>query len=128
MATPGRTRKEPAIEGEVVGEPTTEEVEASLRDIGDLKIMMRRPSDAQIALIGRLAVAAQREPEKYFTRLVDAFFRVVEGLLVNPDEDIPRIENAIIDDKLTIEAITKGLGTKDKDAAPAARVRTRRAR
>lgn len=127
MATRGRTPKEPAIEGEVVAS-ATEETDATLRDIGKLKIMMRRPSDAQIALIGRLAVAAQREPEKYFTRLVDAFFRVVEGLLINPEEDIPRIEDAIIEGGLTIEAITKGLGTKDQDAAPAARVRTRRAR
>jgi hypothetical protein len=131
MAARGRTPKvSEAIEGEIVGEPVTEETAtaATLRDIGKLKIMMRRPADAQVALLGRLAVAAQREPEKYFSRLVDTFFRIVEGLLVHPD-DIAAIEGAIIDDGLTIEDMVKGLGDKDQDAAAkTTRARARRTR
>jgi hypothetical protein len=125
MAARGRTPKvSEAIEGEVVGAATTEEVEVVDRTIGKLKLKMRRPTDAQIALLGRLAVAAQREPEKYFSRLVDTFFRIVENLLVDAG-DIAAVEGAIIEDKLTIEDIVTGLGTKDA-TAPAGRVRRAR--
>lgn len=107
-----------------MGAATTEEVEVVDRTIGKLKLKMRRPTDAQIALLGRLAVAAQREPEKYFSRLVDTFFRIVENLLVDAG-DIAAVEGAIIEDKLTIEDIVTGLGTKDA-TAPAGRVRRAR--
>jgi len=125
MAARGRTPKvSEVVEGEVVGAATTEEVEVVDRTIGKLKLKMRRPTDAQIALLGRLAVAAQREPEKYFSRLVDTFFRIVENLLVDAG-DIAAVEGAIIEDKLTIEDIVTGLGTKDA-TAPAGRVRRAR--
>lgn len=98
-----------------------------MRTIGDIKVLMREPNDAQIAMLIRLAKAAEKDPQANFARLADVFFRIIEGLLVRP-EDIEAMLDEIVEGRMSMKQIAEGLSAKGEDGKPATKARTRRVR
>jgi hypothetical protein len=131
MATRASTRKitpEPeVIEGEVVTATDTA-VTTDECAIGPLKVRMQRATEDQMAVLAKVARAAEKDPQGKGLRAVEVFFRLVENLLVDRD-DIERLEDALADRKVTLHQIAaqiKGEESANADKAP--RPRTRRGR
>lgn len=121
-----RARSPKVIEGSV----TEAEVEgetpekATMHKLGQIDILMFNPNATQIAMLGRLVKASERDPQGTFLRLADVFFRIVENLIVNQD-DVYRLEEEIVARRVEMADICKGLMA---DAEQAPNRRTRRVR
>lgn len=123
-----RARSPKVLEGEVSDVETVEAQDEApqLRQLGGIEVLMRKPNDAQVAMLIRLAKATEKDPEKNFARLADVFFRIIEGLLVDED-DIEVLLEEIVTGRITMAQISAGLTPKDEDAKTPGR-RTRRVR
>ena len=129
MATRASTRKitPEVVEGEVI-EAVDESITAEEHTIGPLKIQMKRATEDQLAILAKVAMAAQKDPQGQGLRAIEVFFRLIENLIVDP-KDVERLEDALTDGDVTVPQIAaqiQGKETPDADSAP--RPRTRRGR
>ena len=92
-----------------------------------LKVGVRTPTEEQAAVVFKTAKAAQRDPGANGLQALDVLFRVVEKLLVDPD-DGPRIDDALLDGEIGISDILKLFAQGGNDADETAPRRVRRAR
>lgn len=132
--TPARTRKatkavvSASIEGEVIESEDTVVDEADLISVGSLQFRMTRPTDDQLAVLAKVARAAERDPSSSL-RAIEVFFKIIEKCLIN-QADGERLEDALIDGTISIRQITESISTKGDDASSAQTTarRTRRGR
>lgn len=122
-ARPRKTISAPVI-------PATEvaEVPSHLVHITDsLSVWATDATQDQTAVVMKAARLAERNPGRS-VEAVGLFFQVVEKLLLDPDEDVPAIDEAIINGEVTVEQLAKMFFTEDgadAEPAPAKRVRRR---
>lgn len=108
---------------------TPEDRTARLVTIGPISVMALPATEGQRTVIAKGAAAFRRDSSNVFSAL-DIVFRVVQALLVNP-EDVDRIDSGLIDGSIAPSDLAGvlGLGEDDDDSPkPTKAIRTRRGR
>jgi|SRR5262245_24319285 len=104
---------------------TPDEGPEAIKLTDTLTVMMKQPTEDQIAIIVKSVRAAERNPATGAIA-IDIVFRVITNLLVDP-ADSDRIDTALIDEGLKIRDLaSKALRFEVEDAKPAAPRRARR--
>lgn len=94
--------------------------------VGSLSFEMRPMNASQWAVLTKVTMEANRaNTGAANTRAVEVFFSVVERLLINP-ADLTRMEDALINETITIEDLSKAIEGKRNGTPKPAPVRTRR--
>jgi uncharacterized cupredoxin-like copper-binding protein len=113
------TSSDEPIEGETV---IAREIRELVLQDGKPVVKFQAPTDGQIAVISKDINAARRDPTKS-VELMWTFFRIIELLLLNPD-DGHRIEDALLEGTLELNDLTTAIyGANNVVSRPA---RTRR--
>lgn len=108
-------------------EPVDTPKTRSVKLTGKLTVEVRYATSDQAAVVFKTARAAQRDVPKYGLQAIDALFRVVEKILVDPD-DSQRIDDALMEGELTTRDLLKLFALEGEDADETAPRRVRRGR